>query len=95
MTTLRSTLADFQQNMQRHIEHIQSSGQAELLTVNGKAELVVQSAQAYEQLVEEAEFARHIRGLQEGLQEAARGEGRDAQVVFEDIAKSRGIELDR
>jgi hypothetical protein len=49
------SLTDFQRNTVAHVKRLKRTGRAELLTVNGKAEVVVQNASAYQRLIEELE----------------------------------------
>lgn len=45
------SLSSFQRNTREHIRHLKRTRRPEVLTVNGKAELVVQDAEAYQDLV--------------------------------------------
>jgi prevent-host-death family protein len=45
------SLTDFSRNTKAHLKRLKRTGRPEMLTVNGKAEVVVQSASAYERLV--------------------------------------------
>jgi len=49
------SLSDFARNTKAHLKRLKRTGRAELLTVNGKAEVVVQSASAYQRLLESLE----------------------------------------
>ena len=49
------SLTDFNRNSKAHLKRLKRTGRPELLTVNGKAEVVVQSASAYQQLLESLE----------------------------------------
>ena len=49
------SLTDFARNTKAHLRRLKRTGRAELLTVNGKAEVVIQNASAYQQLLEELE----------------------------------------
>lgn len=75
MVDLKSirSLSDFQRNTKDHIKRLKKTGKPEVLTVNGEAELVVQSAEAYQQLLESAEMADSVRVLKERLAAANRG----------------------
>jgi hypothetical protein len=53
------SLTDFQRNTRAHLKRLKRTGRAELLTVNGKAELVVQNASAYLRLIESLEKAKN------------------------------------
>jgi len=58
------SLTDFMRNTKTHLRKLKQTGRAELLTVNGKAEVVVQSAAAYQRLLEavETESRKKRRG---------------------------------
>jgi hypothetical protein len=45
------SLTDFSRNTKAHLKRLRRTGRPELLTVNGKAEVVVQSAPAYQRLL--------------------------------------------
>jgi prevent-host-death family protein len=45
------SLTDFNRNTKAHLKRLRRTGRPELLTVNGKAEVVVQSASAYQKLI--------------------------------------------
>ena len=49
------SLTSFQRNTQAHLKRLRRTGRPELLTVNGKAEVVVQNASAYLRLIESLE----------------------------------------
>jgi PHD/YefM family antitoxin component YafN of YafNO toxin-antitoxin module len=49
------SLTEFQRNAQAHLKRLKRTGRPELLTVNGKAEVVVQNASAYQRLIESLE----------------------------------------
>jgi PHD/YefM family antitoxin component YafN of YafNO toxin-antitoxin module len=76
-----------------HLRRLKESGDPEVLTVNGEAELVVQSAEGYQRLLDDADELQTLRILRKSLDEARRGEGRDARDVLHEIAKKYCIEL--
>ena len=49
------SLTDFARNAKAHQRRLKRTGRPELLTVNGKAEVVVQNASAYQRLLEALE----------------------------------------
>ena len=53
-----ASLTDFHRNSTAHCKRLKKSGRPVLLTVNGKALLVVQDAGAYQQLLETVDRAR-------------------------------------
>lgn len=44
-------VSDFSRKPAEHIKRIKETGKPEILTVNGKAELVIQDAKSYEEMV--------------------------------------------
>jgi len=46
------SLTDFHRNAKDHLKRLKRTGRPELLTINGKAEVVVQSASAYQRLLD-------------------------------------------
>jgi len=49
------SLTDFSRNTRAHLKRLRRTGRPELLTVNGKAEVVIQNASAYQRLIESLE----------------------------------------
>ena len=64
-----------------------------MLTVNGQAEVVIQSAEAYQKLVEDQQLLETLRGISRGLDQAKRGEGRPMRTALEELANKHGISL--
>lgn len=61
------SLSDFQRHTREHMERLRTTGRPALLTVNGKAAVVVQDAEAYEKLLAEVESARIAEMIRQGL----------------------------
>jgi len=49
------SLTDFARNTKAHLKKLKRTGRPQLLTVNGKAEVVIQNASAYQRLIESLE----------------------------------------
>ena len=88
------SLTDFQRNTKEHIQRLKETGRPEVLTVNGKAEIVVQDAASYQKLLELIDRAEAIEGIQRGLESMQRGEGKPAQEVFTRLRKKHNIQHD-
>ena len=58
-----------------------------MLTINGKAELVVQDAASYQRLFDLAERLETIQAVKEGLTSVDRGEGSPMDDVFDALDK--------
>lgn len=76
------SLSDFQRNTKDHIERLKKTGKPQVLTVNGKAEVIVQDAQSYQALIETIERLETLAGLRLGLEEVEQGKTASAQDVF-------------
>lgn len=86
------SLSDFQRNIRKHLKRLKDTGEPEVLTVNGQAELVVQSAAAYQELLEKADQADAVRVLPERIASADAGTaGISADQVIAAVAKRLGI----
>lgn len=85
------SLTDFQRNVKEHIKRLKASGRPEVLTVNGKAELVIQDALSYQKLLDLLDRADAIQGIRRGLAEMKAGKGRPASEVFDKIRKKHDI----
>jgi hypothetical protein len=55
------SLTDFNRNTKAHLKKLRRTGRPELLTVNGKAEVVVQNASAYQRLIKALEKLKRLR----------------------------------
>jgi prevent-host-death family protein len=81
------TLTDFKRNTADFLAQLKQTGDPLVLTINGKAELVVQDAKSYQRLLDIAERLETIQAVKEGLASAERGEGRPLELVFGELEK--------
>ena len=79
------SLTDFQRNTKSHLKRLKSTGRPEVLTVNGKAELIVQDAAAYEETLDA------IHGIQRGLDAMKTGTGKPFRVALDEIRAKYNI----
>jgi prevent-host-death family protein len=68
-------LTDFKRNTTEVREQLKASGQPAVLTVDGRPELVVQDAAAYQKLLEKLEKAEIQAAVQRGLEDMKAGRG--------------------
>lgn len=85
------SLSDFQRNAKTHLKQMKKTGRPRILTINGKAELIVQDAKSYQKLLAAVERLEAIEGIQQGLASLRRGEGRPIEDALEDLQKKYGI----
>lgn len=64
-----------------------------VLTVNGRAEMVVQDAASYQATLDALERAQANAGIRRGLEDMAAGRTRPAREVIAEIKKKRGLGL--
>ena len=79
------SVTEFQKNIKSYVEKLKGSAVPLILTVNGKAELVVQNAETYQMLLEEVERARFVKAVNQGLQEMEAGLGVDAKEALNEL----------
>jgi PHD/YefM family antitoxin component YafN of YafNO toxin-antitoxin module len=66
-------------------------GQPVVLTVNGKAELVVQDADSYQKLLETRDRMEAIKAIKHGLESLKRNAGKPAETFFREFFAEKGI----
>jgi PHD/YefM family antitoxin component YafN of YafNO toxin-antitoxin module len=76
------SFTEFQRNAKEHIEHLKSTGKPRVLTINGKAELVVQDAKAYQKMLDVIDRLQAIEGVRRGLEAMEQNSGRSASEFF-------------
>src|SRR6266404_6267116 len=79
------SLSNFKRNTSEFVEQLKKSGRPVILTINGKAELVVQDAGSYQRLLEISERLETIEALKPAIAEMKAGLGEPADLVFAEI----------
>jgi prevent-host-death family protein len=80
-------LTDFKRNTPEFLRQLKKTGNPVVLTINGKAELVVQDAASYQRLFDLAERLETIQAVKESLAAADRGEGTPMDDMFDSLEK--------
>jgi prevent-host-death family protein len=83
------SLSHFKRNTAQVIEEMRESGNPVVLTVNGKAEVVVQDAAAYQRLMALAEKAEMMEFLREAQADADAGRTVPAREFLEALGKKK------
>ena len=87
-------LSNFTRNARQHVKRLRNSGEPELLTVNGKAAVVVQDAAAYQRLLDDADLATAVLKIRKAIDRLDSGdEGADAKRSIEKLAADAGIRI--
>jgi prevent-host-death family protein len=86
LTTFRRKSRDFMKQLKKSKRPI-------VLTVNGKAEAIVQDAAAYQRLLDIVVRANDSdeEAIRQGLDDVAHGRTRPAKEVFEELRRKHGI----
>lgn len=88
------SLSNFKRQTSTYLEQLRKSGEPLVLTVNGKAELVVQDAEAYQRLIAAAAKNDHektLAAIREGLEDVAAGRTKPAREVVKALANKYGL----
>jgi prevent-host-death family protein len=71
-TGIRS-LSDFKRNSREFLEQMRETGNPVVLTVNGKAQVVVQDAASYQKLLDYIDEMEALEGIKRGLADVEAG----------------------
>ena len=80
-------LTYFRRQSAEAVRQLKASRRPMVLTINGKAELVVQDAVSYQRLLDIAAQADAREGVRQGLADISQGRTRPAREVFDEIRK--------
>lgn len=85
-------LTGFLRDHKAHIERLATTGRPEVLTVNGRASVVIQDAAAYQKMLDALAAVETERLVRERLAAVERGEpGVPADKVLADVRKRLGL----
>ena len=84
------SLSNFKRNTSEFVEQLKETGKPIILTINGKAELVVQDAGSYQKLLEISEKLETIEALKPAIAEMKAGKGESAEKVFAELLQTVG-----
>lgn len=85
------SLTDFLRNHKAHVTRLKKTQTPEVLTVNGKAEVVVQDAASYQRMLDRLHHMETLAAIQEGMASAERGELKPAAQVLAEMRAKHGL----
>lgn len=88
------SMTNFKRQTSDFLERLHKTGEPVVLTVNGKAQVVVQDAAAYQKLLEAAaklEREETVAAIREGLADVKAGRTKPARPALKALAKKYGI----
>lgn len=83
------SLTDFQRHTKAHLRRLKTSRRPTVLTVNGKAELIIQDAGAFEEMLDA------IRGIQRGLDSMKQGAGKPFRAALDELRANHAVPRNR
>jgi prevent-host-death family protein len=81
------SLSDFKRKTPDFIEQLERTGEPVVLTINGRAKLVVQDAESYQRMLELLDRAEAIEAIREGLESVKRGKSMSLEQFDKEIRK--------
>jgi len=85
------SLTKFKRDTAKFVKQMKETKEPIFLTVNGKAEIVVQDAKSYQELMRIKDRMEAIEGIKRGLAEMEKGEGMEADEFFAKFMKEKSI----
>ena len=86
------SVTEFQRNAKEYVGKLKDSKTPLVLTVNGRAELVVQDAASYQDMLDRLEELETIAAIRIGLQDLENGKVQPARKALKDLGKKLGIQ---
>ena len=87
-----NSLSDFKRNTSKFLKRLKRSGRPVILTINGRAEIVVQDAESYQNLLEISERLDTIEALKPAIAEMKLGKGESQESVFAELVAAGSTE---
>ena len=85
------SLTDFKRRTTELVGQLKTTGRPLVLTVNGKAELVVQDAASYQQVLDLMERVEAVEAIRRGLDQMYRGKVRPVAQFSKRMRRKYGI----
>jgi len=85
------SVTEFQRNIKECVDRMKRKKTPLVLTVNGRAELVVQDVKTYQKMLERLEHAETLSAIQNGMDQFDRGEGIALNKAEKKLRKKHGF----
>ena len=79
-------LTEFKRDTATFTKRLRETQQPAILTVNGKASVVVMDAKAWQDMQNRLEYNETVAGIRTGLNQIDDGQGQDAESFFDDLS---------
>ncbi len=85
------SLSDFKRNTSEFLDQMRDSGHPLVLTINGKAEIVVQDAASYQKLLDRVDELEALEGIKRGLADVQAGRVTSLKQFEQEFRTRRGL----
>lgn len=85
------SVTEFQRNIKDYVGRLKDKKTPLVLTVNGRAELVVQDAESYQLLLDRLERAETVAAIRRGMEQTERGEAIPLEEAEKRLRKKHGF----
>ena len=85
------SVTEFQRNIKEYVGRLKRNKTPLVLTVNGRAELVVQDAESYQTMMDRLERAETVAAIRRGAEQAERGESISLEKAEKRLRKKHGF----
>jgi len=85
------SVTEFQRNVKDYVGRLKKKKTPLVLTVNGRAELVVQDAESYQAMLDRLERAETVAAIRRGIEQTARGEAIPLEEAEKRLRKKHGF----
>ena len=85
------SLSDFKRKTSKFLDRMRDSGHPVVLTINGKAELVVQDAASYQKLLDRLDETEALAGIKRGLADVKAGRVTPLKEFEKEFRKKHGV----
>ena len=85
------SLTDFKHKTPEFVQQLRATGEPIVLTINGKAELVVQDAISYQKLLDRVDQVEGLAGIERGLSDVEAGRVTPLRKFEQEFRAKRGV----
>ena len=85
------SVTEFQRNIKEYVGRLKEKKTPLVLTINGRAEIVVQDAESYQVLLDRLERAETLAAIRRGVEQMGGGEGIPLEEAEKRLRKKQGF----
>lgn len=85
------SVTEFQRNVKDYVSRLKKKKSPLVLTVNGRAELVVQDAESYQELLDRLERAEAVAAIRQGMAQFESGQSIPLEQAVRKLRNKHGL----